>query len=317
MYCHIVPQVYQKSWHSKNGKSNVFYFDKNNLRKSLDENGGNANNNLGVENYYILEQKDFDNGIDFTNIKRIENELDHKIENYWKSVLKIVNKLTLQAEASKSSKAFCLEKNNSNDTIKMCNNLLNFVILQLIRNKNNFKDLENGKISEILKECKTYYEQTYNVKVEDLSNNEEFYDSIWKNLLIKSLNNDPNSLLNVLKDKIKDFPILIFYSKENELILSDNPILFNISRKKFKNLESAIYFPISPKILIVLPNFLDYIRSDNIILAELNSNFSKYINFLLKENSFECVGSDTNEIISKITEDFDFNRDWMSMIKNL
>ena len=48
---------------------------------------------MGVENYYILEQKDFDNGIDFTNIKRIENELDHKIENYWKSVLKIVNKL--------------------------------------------------------------------------------------------------------------------------------------------------------------------------------------------------------------------------------
>lgn len=38
MYCHFVPQTYQKSWHSVNGEKNVYYFDKNNYLEPLNEN---------------------------------------------------------------------------------------------------------------------------------------------------------------------------------------------------------------------------------------------------------------------------------------
>ena len=316
MYCHIIPQVYQKSWHSKNGESNVFYFDKSNLENPLKESGGNVNKNLGEKDYYILKQKDVDNGIEITDIKYIENGFSNKIENNWNLVLETINELISQAKVKRLSNMIGFKKEGCLELEQLYNNLIDFIIMQFIRDKENFKYLDSGKISKILKDLKIKIEETLKIEVDDLSQDEKFCETIWKNSLLASLDNDSLSLSNIIKESLNKCSIVILCSEKDELILSDNPILFNIKKdKKYKELESGIYMPINPKVLVVIGAFIEKAEPGDFVLAELNTNFAKYINHLLIENSIKYVGNNINEIKSKINVSFDFDKDWHSMFK--
>ena len=316
MYCHIIPQVYQKSWHSKNGESNVFYFDKSNLENPLKESGGNVNKNLGEKDYYILKQKDVDNGIEITDIKYIENGFSNKIENNWNSVLEITDKLISQTKVKRISNMIGFKKEGCLELEQLYNNLIDFIIMQFIRDKENFKYLDSGKISKILKDLKIKIEETLKIEVDDLSKDEKFWETIWKNSLLASLDNDSLSLSNIIKESLNKCSIVILYSEKDELILSDNPILFNIRKdKKYKELESGIYMPINPKVLVIIGTFIEKAGPGDFILTELNTNFAKYLNFLLTENAIKYVGNTTHEIKSKTNASFDFDKDWYSMFK--
>lgn len=316
MYCHIIPQVYQKSWHSKNGESNVFYFDKSNLENPLKESGGNVNKNLGEKDYYILKQKDVDNGIEITDIKYIENGFSNKIENNWNLVLETINELISQAKVKRLSNMIGFKKEGCLELEQLYNNLIDFIIMQFIRDKENFKYLDSGKISKILKDLKIKIEETLKIEVDDLSQDEKFCETIWKNSLLASLDNDSLSLSNIIKELLNKCSIVILYSEKDELILSDNPILFNIKKdKKYKELESGIYMSINPKVLVVIGAFIEKAEPGDFVLTELNTNFAKYINFLLTENAIKYVGNTTDEIKSKINASFDFDKDWYSMFK--
>ena len=316
MYCHIIPQVYQKSWHSKNGESNVFYFDKSNLENPLKESGGNVNKNLGEKDYYILKQKDVDNGIEITDIKYIENGFSNKIENNWNLVLETINELISQAKVKRLSNMIGFKKEGCLELEQLYNNLIDFIIMQFIRDKENFKYLDSGKISKILKDLKIKIEETLKIEVDDLSQDEKFCETIWKNSLLASLDNDSLSLSNIIKELLNKCSIVILYSEKDELILSDNPILFNIKKdKKYKELESGIYMSINPKVLVVIGAFIEKAEPGDFVLTELNTNFAKYLNFLLTENAIKYVGNTTDEIKSKINASFDFDKDWYSMFK--
>ena len=159
-------------------------------------------------------------------------------------------------------------------------------------------------------------EETLKIEVDDLSKDEKFWETIWKNSLLASLDNDSLSLSNIIKESLNKCSIVILCSEKDELILSDNPILFNIKKdKKYKELESGIYMPINPKVLVIIGAFIEKAEPGDFVLTELNTNFAKYINFLLTENAIKYVGNTTDEIKSKINASFDFDKDWYSMFK--
>lgn len=311
MYCHYVPQVYQKLWHSEKGKANVYYFNKTNLKFPIDKNGGNVGNNLGVEDLYILSTIDFYNGIDKNNHpKIIETEFDHKLENNYKDLLSKIEKLIKKAK-SKENGLLIIDKENNYKLNTLNNKLLEYIIMQFLRIRGIFRNIELRYWSNLSDICQECYKEIYpNSQVFDLNNDEEFHDSIWKNTLLTSLNKKDISLtsLNAYKKALRNNGLIIQYNDNDCFILSDNPVLYNLDfDKKFKELPSGLFFPLSPNILVIVGHFEDILKPNNFIVSKLNIDYAKYINYLLKENASKYVGNNVDEIESKISSDY-FNK---------
>lgn len=159
MYCHFVPQTYQKSWHSVNGEKNVYYFDKNNYLEPLNENGGNLGKNFEIEDLYVLNSSDFDNGIEIVDVKKIEDDLSNKIENYWNGVKEQIEGLVLRAKNYEKNKGLCAFREEEVPP-DITDKLLKFIIFQYIRIKKNFVEVDNGTTNLILCFLRKWYSQS-------------------------------------------------------------------------------------------------------------------------------------------------------------
>ena len=96
MFCHIVPQTYQKKWSKENTNAAVYYFDKELRPVEKDDrngaqynsnSGGNANNFMGEWDYYILTENDQKKIKEKP--KYIENFFSKEIENLWSGVYEL------------------------------------------------------------------------------------------------------------------------------------------------------------------------------------------------------------------------------------
>lgn len=323
MYCHFVPQTYQKAWHSKNGKSNVIYFNKNAFNCPIYNNGGNINKNFGIENLYVFSNDDFNNGMKKINEKALENSFDKYLENFWQSVLTGISEMIDFVKKSGANNNIIAIKKEDVDT-KLVNNLLNFIIIQFLRIKDNFALVDNGKIKELLSMCRQTYSSLTNISesdIEDLSKNKIFYDSCWKSILLDCFNKNSQNTLSLIKSKLIDkVSFVVFYADNafDELILSDNPVIWNVgTKKKYDDFESGVFMPINPKALIALLPFDDNStpKSGDFLFLKAKGNFYKYINYLLNDNSNKYIGFHSNQISQYIVKLFDKEKDWNAMFK--
>lgn len=320
MYCHFVPQTYQKSWHSNRGSNNIIYFNKDVFSSPINDDGGNVNKNFGIENLYIFSNKDFENGVDTINVKTLENSFDKYLENSWNSV---VRSLTDMTEFVKNNSIHSLSAIKKEEVpCGLTYNLLNFIILQFLRVKDNFKHIDNGKIEEILIISRKFYSNFVNAPesdIEDLTESEDFYNSIWKMILLDCFKNDNENALNLIKNQlINKVSFTVFYTDNefDKLILSDNPVIWNVGpKKKFYTIESGVFMPINPNMLIALLNFGDKLKTRPQDFVKATSEFFKHINYLLNKNSNNYIAFNESNISQHFLEEFSIEIDWNLMFK--
>lgn len=153
-------------------------------------------------------------------------------------------------------------------------------------------------------------------ELEDFTQNQTFYYSIWKSVLIDSFKEN-NSFVELVKNGLlESCSISIFYSEIDELILSDNHVLWNTGKvSRYKNLEYGVYFPINKNILVGIINYGGQCNPGDYVFIKGNHNFFNYINYLLKNNATNYIGFDKNNISLHISSNFDKKLDWDSMFE--
>lgn len=201
--------------------------------------------------------------------------------------------------------------------------LLDYIILQQLRIYDNFKAIDNGNIDMILKNIyKFLYNEKkisipYNDLLEELQNS-NFRESIWKLLLLDCKDKDYSFLTLARKELLRNCNLTFFYIK-NEIstrfILSDNPIIWNNGKsKKYKELESGIFFPIKPNCLV---SYLDYGRDDiqrgDALCLFPKKRFVDHINYILLRQSKAQIGFMNNDVKKHISQEFDKIKDWDTM----
>lgn len=325
MFAHIVPKVYQKSWHSANGKNNVLYFNKDNIDQPINNQGGNIGKNLGDEDEYIITKEDNENGLMISpdNSDKIEKFFANGIEQEWNNILtsnmfEWLNNVTRTPGAIIGIKA----KDVENTPFKKV--LLDFMILQNLRIFENFMEFDNGNIDFILnylyessceKHCAPPKEE-----FDKLLSDENYKKSIWKSILKDCIDKN-DSFLVLLRDRLfAHYNLTFFYLKEDiksKFILSDNPVIWNCSTiRKYQELENGIFFPIAPYCLAA---YLNYGRNDivsgDVLCVYPKDQFVKYINYLLLKQSREQIGFMHKNVKDHISNKFDKKTDWDIMFQ--
>ncbi len=322
---HIIPQVYQKKWHTKNGSNNVYYFEKNNLKNPINKSGGNVKNSMCEVDEYILTETDKLNGVKYNDPYDLENFFCNEYENKWNDILNnsLLNDFLNRIAPIEGNVNYAVKKEDIEDT-PFESNLLNYVILQYFRIYKNFKELnsENEVAKKIISTKKSLYGQETDIKINvtelsKLLNNETYMRSIWKQLLLdcKEQNLNHSNLLCV-REIIKECNLTFIFLKEelnSRFILSDNPVIWNCKIiKDFKDLDSGIYFAIHPNIMIAYlkyPENIELQQGDALCLFG-NDDFVKYMNYLLWVQSKEKVGFMNTDIASNIDKNVDFKTSW-------
>ena len=317
MYGHFVPQVYQKAWHTANGKRNVLYFNKNDLSKPIDNNGGNIENNLGIEDLYIFDQSDYSNGL-IADERQLETYFNHEIENKWSISLKKMYDM-LSCFRNQNMRRVAIKE--SDIPSSFTHDLLSFVIIQYFRIKKNFTKAENGIIDFILDICKEEYSKFTGVpqgKIPDLKTDPNFYNSIWKSILLNCFEKK-DSILDVVSNKLLETCSVVVFTIDSAyptLILSDNPVIWNAyANKPIKELESGVFMPLDPNTLIGIMNFgIDSnIKKGDYVFIKANINFFKFINYLLLKQSDNTIGFSNLNVEKQISSSFNKQNDWDSM----
>jgi hypothetical protein len=322
MYAHIIPKVYQKSWCSTHGKNNVFYFDKDNIKQPICSNGGNIKKNLGKEDEYIISSDDKANGLDAEEFK-IENFFDRELETKWNDVINSDIFSFLDSIKYKKGTIVAIKAEDLKHT-PFSNYLLDFVIIQNLRIFENFIEMDKGTIDLLLEYCYECLKEHGKAPSRDefdlLKQDDNYKKSIWKSILLDcSDKGNMESFVALVRNGLKKCNLTFFYVKndiKSQFILSDNPVIWNTGDKKYKTLESGIYFPITPKCLIA---FLDYGRDDikngDAVCVSANENFIKYINYILLTQSKEVIGFIDKKIADHISDRFNKETDWDIMFK--
>lgn len=315
MYGHFVPQVYQKAWHTANGKRNVLYFNKNDLSKPIDNNGGNIDNNLGIEDLYIFDQSDYSNGL-IVDERKLEEYFDHEIENKWNNSLKKMNDM-LSWFWNQNMRSVAIKE--SDIPSSLTHDLISFVVMQYFRIKKNFTEAENGIIGLILDICKEEYSKFTGVqhsKIPDLKNDPGFYNSIWKSILLNCFEKK-DSVLDVVSKKLLESCSMVVFTIDNAsptLVLSDNPVIWNAyANKPIKELESGVFMPINPNTLIGILCMDSTIKKGDYIFIKANINFFKFTNYLLLKQSDNKIGFCNLDVEKQISSSFNKQNDWNSM----
>lgn len=319
MYGHFVPQVYQKAWHTSNGKKNVYYFDKKDLSQPLKQEGGNIENNLGKEDLYIFSSIDNANGSTSTG-EQLEKEFNNKLETNWNSVLEGIKNLVASFRvALMPNKIWAVRQ--SDLPHHLLDNLLSFIVLQYFRIKDNFVKADKGYTKLILECCQTSISSILGLdksSLPDLSKDEDYYNTVWKTLLVDCF--DPScrtdSLLGVLLREYKKLRVVVFTDATTSptLLLGDNPVIMNTGEvQPIKELQSGIFMPINPNTLVALLNMeRDDSPIEDWLFINANTNFFKYINHLLINQAESQVGFCEKTVSHLVSSSFG-KSDWNSM----
>lgn len=336
MFCHIVPETYQKKWAKKDTKANVLYFDKmlqpiktddrnNNLYES--SNGGNVENFMGVWDYYILNEKDKIHIDAFP--KYIENYLGKEVENLWSGVYELFIEGNTHKKKPTIKKIniatpiydFWKEKYRvSRENVSalryadfkglefLFDEIDKFLLIQHIRRFENIK--------RYFVEACELTKQPYNC----FSN--EYMRTCYLKLLVDCVNNEPTNILSTYLSikKNKFSPVAIFASQKARFILSDNPVVFNVSSIIDKNLGGGLYMAISPEVLIAYLDLSAWretqleMKKEDLILVAGTDDFICYYNKLLLDKSFSTVAFSSEDIKKHIADDYSQNQSFNKML---
>lgn len=323
-YCHLVPQVYQKSWHTSRGKNNVYYFSKDNINKPISNDGGNIGNNLGVDDEYIITAEDSNNGLtDFAKPDEIEQYFANGIEQKWNNVL-ISNIFEwLENVAHKPGTIAAIKAEDLVNT-PFEKDFLDFVILQQLRIFENFMEFDNGTINNLLIDnYNRFYEAHPTLpkdNLDELLANIGYKKTIWKSIIKNCMDNGDSFLALLRKQIFPNYNLTFCYLKKDiraKFILSDNPIIWNCGKtKKHEALESGIFLPINPNCMAV---YLCYDRKDialgDVLCVFPKNQFVKYINYILLKQSREQIGFMDKNVKDHISNKFNKNYDWDEMFQ--
>ncbi|MCL2796826.1 MAG: DUF4238 domain-containing protein [Firmicutes bacterium] len=335
MYCHIVPQVYQKAWHSRFGEANVFYFDKNDLTKPQKKQGGNVEKNMGIKDEYILDSSESIYEID-PSPKAVEDFFSHGMENSWNDVLES-NLETWIAEIFSNRDpnvkgSIAIEAKDLEGT-PYKRKLHEHIILQYIRVFENFLEIDkmtNGGLVDFIifvvnEICKTDHPE---ISISDANlsiiiQDEKYKKSIWKSILVDCQKRpDDNYLSKVYNLLISQGNLTFFWSGNSKVkyILSDRPVIWNAGKvKRYEHLESGIFFPISPTMLVAHLKYRDDtpLNTGDAVCLPANDNFIKYINHILHIQSNKQVGFSDGNILPHISQSPFSQNEWESMFNQL
>ena len=326
-YNHIIPKVYQKRWHTAGTKANVFYYDLN--LTLIDDKGGNVSKNLGEDYYYCLTERDIayinERVIDITkhisDSKVLENYFDTNIENYWRKVLEFfgaidTNFFSLKSKFLENKGLYSINcivvSKDCIDKLVMPIKLQDFIITQWQRRFDNaiLSIVETIIITVEISVMKGFIPKTEKQKaIDELLSDVEYVRSIWLACLIDNMQSSGTSLLEKFKEiKKNKFTTIAFFANESKFILSDNPVIYNISYNENKELPGGIYMPISPEILIAFLDCSNFkstkgdIDPEDILLQRATNDFTQYINRCLLKQSIEKVGFFDKNIKNHIAE---------------
>lgn len=317
MFCHIVPQTYQKRWSKPGTELNVYYFDKDlnpvltddKYSHSYDyKNGGNAQNYMGEWDYYILNDDDKIYIKDTS--KCIEKFFDKEVENLWSDVYELfiegsakkgintpIVSFWKQSYNKTKETVFAIHRDDFGDLKYIFDEIDRFIWIQHVRRFENMYPF-------FIESCKMA-----NIPHNRLS--KKYVRTCYLKFLYDCVNNTSGNVLDTfLIAKSRKFsPVAIFATDNTKFILSDNPVINNMGSTIDNNLGGGLYLAISPDILIA---FLDLskwrednieMKIDDLILVAGTDDFIKYYNKLLLDRSFEKVAFNSVDIKNHIAKD--------------
>ena len=317
MFAHIVPQVYQKAWHTSLGKKNVFYFNKDNIDRPISIQGGNIKNHLGIEDEYIISSIDNTNGLN-NEESAIENYFANDMENKWDLLIKSDIFRWMQNIVKDKDGIIGIQAEDLVGT-PFETDLLDYIILQNLRIYENFIELDNGKMNLIL-ECIYQFldkrgKSPSRMEFEQLLSDEQYKRSIWKSIIIDCKDKNKSFLSLVRNGLLENCNLTFIYIKKEikeRFILSDNPVIWNSGEdRKYKELENGVFFPISPNCMVAYLNYgREDIKNGDALCVFPCGGFIKYMNNILLSQSFDQIGFMTMDVKDNISNKFDKQNDW-------
>lgn len=254
---HIIPQVYQKKWHTSVSEENVFYFDKNDLTKPLCQTGGNVEKNLYRKDEYIITEADEEYGLSCTDSYELEKYLSYSFENFWNDITINSGICTfLENTQVNSNNAVLIIRANMLKNTLFNSDLRKQLIIQYLRIYENFKRIEDKLLSKQIDNATEIYERAYGAsipksEVNNLKNDDNFKRALWKKMLLNCKNEQSNTILEATFNGLQYLTLAFVYIKNNiksKFILSDNPIVWN--NDDSNGIQTGIYFPIMPNLMV-------------------------------------------------------------------
>lgn len=182
----------------------------------------------------------------------IEDFFNKKYENDWQNFVDFINKKAVINQ-------------NSIDISKYYNYIIEFISIQISRQKDKFQKIYDT-IDNIYK---------LNGKQDNVSQSKEYWLlELYKFISFKNNNiNFQYNLVNLIVNYFSniDFQMYILYNSNIEFITSDNPI-YHISEKGY------IIFPISPKMCILIDEKSTNKLKSKVLLKEISDVETKLIN---------------------------------------
>lgn len=291
MNCHIVPQVYQKKWHTKNGENNVIYFAKNDV---LNGKPGNVSKHMSEKNYYIPTQTE-SSMLNLMHPTQIEDILNKKFETYYNGLVELFIDFKRHYDCNPMEIHQGIDINDLVDKLGQLELMKEFLIIQNYRRFENAQPYIDKSADYILPKI---------IESEEIKNKQEilqhyknhhsvdFQKIVWKSSLANYTKTGELHLVEVISKALTDFTvILLFANEENKFILSDNPVVFNIGENKNPNLPGGVYFAITPNILLCLVKLsVTNPNRENILMTTIGKQSLKYFNYILYHRSFKEIG---------------------------
>lgn len=321
MYAHIIPRVYQKQWHSSNGSGNVYYYDKANISQPNSPNGGNVGNHFGEIDEYFITTKDHWFGITSNSIDELESYFNKEFENKWNDIVNsnLYSFICDQTFIKGQLNTIC-SSNLQNTPFN--GYLLEFIVIQFLRSFDNFMKLDNGIIDGLLQlSFEIAKENGYPISESNLSalkNDMDYKRAVWKSILLDCKNkSNQSSFLNLVMKGLANCNPTFFAIKNSSarFILSDNPVIWNAgSIKKYPELESGIYFAITPSLMVAYLRYPDdTLKEGDAACLIANDDFVKHINYLLHNQCYKEIGFMNKIVNNHIVKSPSSQVHWNSM----
>ena len=316
---HIVPQVYQKQWHTSLGENNVFYFDKNDLSSPLNKQGGNVKKHFQRKDEYIITEIDREFGID-ADAKELESSLDKLFENHWNSVIES-DLFTFLKETQRVPEYVNAIAAATLRGSKFESFLLEYIIIQFIRVYENFRELDKGYVDMLLRLSYSFLKQKgLHITDDDLNEliaNQDYKKAIWKGILIDCIKEN-NSFLELTRDGLSNCNltfIKINEGIESKFVLSDNPVIWNVNSLIIdNNLPNGVFFAVTPNFMVAYLNYDNpLIKRGDALSIECNESFVRHMNFLLSKSCLSQIGYMEDDVKKHIAEASNIKHIWESM----
>jgi len=319
MYAHIIPKVYQKQWHSANGKNNIYYYDKGDLSQPNSPNGGNIGNHFGENDEYFITSKDQLIGLTSSSIDELEVYFNEEFENKWNEISESDMLKFISTQYFTSGQLNTIRSSDLQHT-PFENYLLKFIVIQFLRSFDNFMRLDNGTIDRILQLTFEYATKNgFSISESDitnLKNDMDYKRCAWKSILL-DCKNKQDSFLSLIMDGLTNCNPTFIAIKgiTTRFILSDNPVIWNAGNIKiYPELESGIYFAITPSLMVAYLRYPDNtLQPGDAACLIANDDFVKHINYLLHNQCNKEIGFMDKNVNNHIVKSHNLQAHWNSM----